>query len=257
MIYGFIGTGTITEAMVSGMSDSPLPVTEIVVSPRNADIASRLAARHPKVKVAPSNQAVADAAEILILAVRPQIVEDVLKEIHIPPSRKIISVVAATSHEALARWTGHDAAKLVRAIPLPFVSQRDGVTAIFPANRDAEDLFNALGTAVACDDKRAFDLLAAASAMMGTYFGLMELVTEWLERNGMESSKAQNYLTRLYRSLANVAIQSPDASFRQLREEYSTRGGLNEQIYRDFLQAGGADALNSALDGVLKRIENR
>lgn len=254
MICGFIGTGTITEAIVAGMMASPLDIAKIVVSPRNAEVAARLAARFAKVEVAVGNQAVADSADVLFLAVRPQVAEAVLKEISVPPGRKIISLIAATDHDALAAWIGHQAQPLVRAIPLPFVADRDGVTAIFPPDDGARTIFDALGTAVACETQGEFDLLAAASAMMGTYFGILERATEWLAGRGMDETKARSYLVPLFGSLARVAAHAPEASFTMLRQEFSTRGGLNEQVFSDFDKNGGSRALTDALSRVLERI---
>ncbi|CDX33829.1 Pyrroline-5-carboxylate reductase protein [Mesorhizobium sp. SOD10] len=254
MTYGFIGSGTITEAMVAGLMASPPAVPKIVVSPRNAEVAARLAARYSKVEVAPSNQAVVDAAGVLVLAIRPQIAKEVLEEISIPQGRKVISVIAATSHEKLAVWTGQDPDAIVRAIPLPFVADREGVTALYPPDAEAEKLFGALGSAVVCESKDEFNLLAAISSMMATYFGIMERTTEWLAGKGMSKSKARNYLTPLFGSLTHVASRSAESSFGELRQAFSTRGGLNEQLFKDFDELGGTAAMTRALDRVLERI---
>ena len=174
MIYGFVGTGTITEAIVTGALSSDLPIQKIVVSPRNAGIAGRLAARFSQVEIARSNQAVVDVSDILLLAVRPQVAEEVLRELSIPRTRRVISLIAATSHEKLATWTGLKTTNFIRAVPLPFVAFRDGVTAVFPSDAQTEQFFHALGQAVPCETKDEFDLLAALTALMGTYFGILE-----------------------------------------------------------------------------------
>lgn len=50
MKVGFVGTGAITEAMVTGMlSGSPL-ASEVIISPRNADVAAKLAEKFPAVR---------------------------------------------------------------------------------------------------------------------------------------------------------------------------------------------------------------
>lgn len=249
MTYGFIGTGTITEAIITGMMVSPLAGERIVVSPRSHAVARSLAERYPNVSVADSNQAVAEAADVLILAIRPQVAGEVLASLAIPPKTKIISLVAATSHATLAAWTGHDAGGIVRAIPLPFVAEREGVTAVFPADPQAERLFNAVGAAAVCGTQDEFDLFAVTSALMGTYFGLLERLSDWLTARGMTDKQAREALVPLFGSLARVARGS-SASFADLRAAHSTRGGLNEQVFVDFEALGGRDALFNALDRV-------
>lgn len=254
MNYGFIGTGTISEAMVEGMLSSSLPVGKVYLSPRNAEVAASLEQKFENVQVMPDNQAVADASDITILAVRPQVAEEVLGAIRFPGSTKIISVIAATDHDKLAAWTGKASGEIVRSIPLPFVSYRDGVTAIFPPNDEAETLFNAIGTAVQCASRHEFDLLAAASSTMGAYFGIMGALVDWLVQKGMEETKAKSYVVPLFGSLSHVATQSPGKTMNELKREFSTPGGLNEQVFRDFHQNGGTQAFSEALDCILRRI---
>ena len=253
MIYGFIGTGTITAAIIEGMMRSQLSAARVVVSPRGKAMAQALAARHPQVSVAASNQAVVDDADVLVLAVRPQDAEAVLRELSIPSGKKIISLIAGTSHARLAAWTGHDASRIVRAIPLPFVAAGEGVTPLIPGDATAEELFNAMGKAVPCETQQEFDLFAVTSALMGTYYGVLERVAGWLVAKGLPADKARDSLVPLFRSLSQVAHATPEASFSQLREDHSTRGGLNEQVFRDFEAKGGSDALLHALDRVLAR----
>jgi pyrroline-5-carboxylate reductase len=69
---------------------------------------------------------------------------------------------------------------LVQAIPLPFVSDRNGVTAIYPPDTAVAALFDTLGSAVQRASRKEYDLLAAASALMSTYFGVTEIATAWL-----------------------------------------------------------------------------
>ena len=253
MIYGFIGTGTITAAIIDGMMRSHLSSAQVIVSPRNHALAQALAERHPHVTVAQNNQAVVDSADVLVLAVRPQDAEAVVKALSIPASKKIISLIAATSHATLGAWTGQDPTRIIRAIPLPFVAHGEGVTPVFPGDRMAEDLFNAMGKAVACDTQQEFDLFAVTSALMGTYYGLLERVTDWLVAKGLPEDKARDSLVPLFKSLSQVAHAAPHASFSELREAHSTKGGLNEQVFTDFEAKGGSEALLHALDRVLIR----
>lgn len=257
MIYGFIGTGTITEAIVSGMIKAALPDAEVVVSPRNAEVAARLKQRHPSLEIGRSNQAVVDAADILILAVRPQIVEDVLAALSIPQHKKLLSLVAGTSHEKLSLWTGHLQDTITRAVPLPFVATCDGVTAVYPPDADAELLFNALGSAVVCETQHEFDLLAVATALMGTYFGILERASDWLQGQGLPQPAAREFLANLFASLGKVAMAEKQTDFGQFRAEFSTKGGLNEQVFADFEAQGGSQALQQALGRVLQRVAKR
>ncbi|MEF0942721.1 pyrroline-5-carboxylate reductase [Rhizobium sp. BR 362] len=253
---GFVGTGAITEAMVEGLLAEPAYVSEIHVSPRNAETAAGLAAKFDGVTVAADNQTVVDHSDVVLLAIRPQIAEDVIRRLRFRNGQRIVSVVATLERQSVLNWIGADV-DLVQAIPLPFVADRQGVTAIYPPDPDIADLFDALGTAVQCESRKEYDLLAAASATMSTFFGVMEFTTEWLEKNGLDRSKGQAYIAPLFASLAQRANEPDVMSFNSLTSEFATKGGLNEQVLSDFEENGGRQALTAALDRVLARIEGR
>ncbi|GAA4173556.1 pyrroline-5-carboxylate reductase [Shinella granuli] len=251
---GFIGTGAITDAMVRGLLADPAAVPHVMVSRRSADISAKLAADFPHVLVSGDNQAIVDGCDTVVLAIRPQIAEEVIRPLKFRDGQNVISVVAATGRPALLDWIGADV-HLSQAVPLPFVARRKGVTAIYPPDAGTAALFNVLGNAVECETKAEYDLLAAASALMATYFGIMHRTTEWLAENGLPEEKGRAYLAPLFASLSETALLAgKDVAFIKMSHEFATKGGLNEQVFRDFEANGGSQAAMLALDRVLARI---
>lgn len=247
MTLGFIGTGTMAAAMVEGLGGEG-----ILLSPRGAEVAADLARRFPGARVGADNQSVIDGSEMVILSVRPQVAEAVIRPLRFRPGQKVVSLIAATQIASLRDWIGLDL-PIIRAVPLPFVARRTCVTPIFPPDAEVAALFDRLGTTVPCETVSEFDLLAVGSALMGSYFGLLETAQGWLVGQGLSDAAVRTYLAGLFANLGKVAVDSP-ASFATLREEHSTKGGLNEQIFRDFAAGGGTTALTTALDRVLARV---
>jgi pyrroline-5-carboxylate reductase len=243
---GFIGTGTIAAAMVEGLGGNA------VLSPRGAVLAAGLARRFPGVTVAASNQAVVDQCDLVVLAVRPQVVEEVVRGLRFRPGQKVLSLVAATQIETIRDWIGVDV-PVIRAVPLPFVADRRCVTPILPPDAEVAALFDRLGQALECRSQAEFDLLAVGSALMGSYFGLLDVAQDWLVEQGLPDTAARSYLAGLFANLGRVAEASAK-EFAALRDEYSTKGGLNEQMFRVVGEEGGEEALRTALDSVLKRV---
>jgi pyrroline-5-carboxylate reductase len=227
----------------------------ILLSPRNAERAQRLS-RLPGVAVAESNQQVADRADSLVLAVRPQIAEMVLGGLRARPGQKVISLIAGLDRGRIAALIGADPDLICRAVPLPFVAQGRDATPVFPPDPDALRLFDCLGQALAVHDQKDFDLLAALSALMGSYFGLIETAAGWSAHQGLGPDLARAYLGHLFANLGQVLVDAPQ-DLATLRQDHSTQGGLNEQVWRDFGTAGGSSALTGALDQVLARIQGR
>ncbi len=67
-----IGVGAIAAAIVSGFCEDVAQPPTVILPPRNTAIAADLAARYATVTVCPDNQAVLNAADVVILCLRPQ-----------------------------------------------------------------------------------------------------------------------------------------------------------------------------------------
>lgn len=255
MKIGFVGTGEITQAIVTGISRTDMAATPIHVSPRNEAVAGGLAARFANVTVAADNQHVLDNADLVFLAIRPQIAEDVVRALKFRPDHHVISLVATVPLDRLTTWIDAPV-RLAQAIPLPFVASLDGATAIHPADEVAAGIFSKLGQAIEVSSKTEYDLLGAASALMGTYFGILEAGTKWLENKGLPYDSGRAYLNQMFGALSAMAAGHPDKPFDDLRRAFSTQGGLNEQVFTSFSADGGVKALSDALDGVFSRIRH-
>ena len=248
---GFIGTGAITAAIVRGLRQSDLRDWPVVLSPRSAEISAALAGSLAGVSIAASNQDVVDQADVIVLAVRPQDAEAVIRPLRFDPAQPIISLIAALDIADIQAWTG--ASNVTRAIPLPFVERRSCATPIMPPNETAAQIFRALGDCIQVSDLKTFDCYGAASALMSTYFGVAEAAQQWLVGQGLPAEDATLYLRNLFGSLG-ATLRTAPLSLAELRDAHTTRGGLNELAHKTFMAQGGGAALADGLTAVLARI---
>lgn len=255
MKLGFVGCGTIAAAMIAGLSEAGRG-DAITVSPRGVEIAAALAARYANVTVAADNQAVLDAADVVVLAVRPQIAPAVFAELRFRPDHRVLSVIATLSLDTLHSAVA-PAATITRAVPLPSVARRQGPTAVFPANEEIVDLFDALGTAVTLDAEDEFDVFSAATATMASYFAFADTVSEWMARQGVAGGSARRFVVDMFHGLDGTADADPEKSFATLADEHQTLGGLNEQVHRAITTDGRFVELDRALDAILDRVRGR
>lgn len=181
-----------------------------------------------------------------------EVAEAVIAPLVIPADRPILSLIAGLHIAQIAAWTG--AKDIARAIPLPFVERLQGFTPVFPPQPQAMQIFAALGTALPVDTVLAFDGYGAASALMASYFGLLEVAQDWMMAQGHPQADAEAYLRGLFGSLGDVARENP-RDFVQLREDHSTKGGLNEMIFQHFVEAGGGAAMEAALTAAFRRVQ--
>jgi pyrroline-5-carboxylate reductase len=248
---GFVGTGTITKAVVTGLRTSGHSC-DIVVSPRNADVADALARTFDRISVAGTNQAVIDASDVVFLAVRPQIAARVLAELQFHQRQHVISLIATYSRQQIGSML-RGAGKVVCAVPQPTVAMMDGPTVIFPRDPIAASLFGRLGHVVETDSEDAFHALFAATAAMASYFHWLDASSSWLESKGLAAAQARQYVAAMFHGLGGVPLQS-DLPFKDLAGEFKTRGGLNEQLADKLTDSGVFEAYRGGLDAILDRV---
>ena len=253
MTLGFLGTGAITSAMVTGLSSGGDAPHSILLSPRNAATAAELAARFPGVRVAPSNQAVVDGSETVVTAVRPQIAADVLAELRFRPEQHVVSLVSGYSLKKVVGLVA-PASHVARAVPLPAAARRRSPTAIYPPDPVTEELFAALGAAFAVETEAEYDALCTATATMAAYFAFTGTAASWLANNGIEAAQARDYIARIFGGLSEAAMEAPDLSFDTLAADHATRGGINEMVVNHLRSHGVFDTFSEVLDAVMRRV---
>jgi len=253
MKIGFIGTGAITTAMVEGLCKTEHPPSDIVVSPRNRIKAENLAARFDKVRIAGDNQVVVDECDCVVLAVVPQIAPAVLRELQFRKEQKIISVIAIKSISELKSLVD-PAVNIIRAIPLPTVARHIGPIAFFPYTSWADNLFRDMGVPIAVTDETELSIVAAVTALIAPYYGLLEAVCRWGVTAGLESKASGNYVGSMFQAISVLARETSADCFENLAAEAATPGGLNEQALKEIRKLAGIDAFIKALDAVLARL---
>jgi pyrroline-5-carboxylate reductase len=254
MKLGFVGTGAITSAIVTGLNASDAGRDTILVSPRNAEVAGALAAKFPNVAVAESNQAVLDGSDVVMLAIRPQVTVEVLSDVKFRRDHQVISLMAITPLEKVSTLVA-PASKVLRAIPLPMVADLCGATVIYPPDPMAERIFNRLGAAIAVESADQFSAFSTATATIAPYFAFAGEITEWLARHDVPRDAARRYVATVFQGLANIALSQPQHSYTTLAGEFATRGGINEQVVAHLKKTGALAAVSDALNAVLQRMK--
>ena len=256
MNVGFIGVGTITEAVVTGLCEAGARGLSILLSPRNRERSRNLSERHAAVEVAANNQQVLDRSDLVFLAVRPQDAGKVLGALGFRRDLKVVSFIATMSSGEIGRLV-QPARFLGRVAPVPPVARRTGPIAICPPNRELADLFDPVATVIQVSDEAQLDAFFSASALMAPYFELLESVSTWLRAQGVDASDADRYTGSLFRGIAGRSTQPTGEGFADLVEEHATRAGINEQLRRELLASGLYERVRAGLDLIQARMQGR
>ncbi|MFG1796769.1 NAD(P)-binding domain-containing protein [Nocardia sp. NPDC049149] len=250
--YGFIGVGAITTAIVEGLHVGAPPT--VFLSPRNQQVAQELADRFPGVHVCGSNQEVLECATSIVVAVRPPIARAVLTELSFRPQHVVMSAMAGIPLDRLRAWSA-PAREVVRSIPLPSASRARSLTAMYPENATARELFTRVGDVLVPSEEPALDAFSAATSTFAAHLDYLTTIATWLTDHGVDHSAATTYTTHIFGQLGQSLLQPTD-SLPTLTEKHMTPGGINLQLLTDLRHDGVPDTVRRALDRVLSRLRD-
>lgn len=256
MNVGFIGTGAITEAVVTGLCEAGSRGLSILLSPRNRQRSRNLSERYAAVEVAADNQQVLDRSELVFLAVRPQDAGEVLGALGFRRDLRVVSFIATISSAEMQRQV-RPSGFIGRVAPVPPVARRAGPIAMCPPNRELADFLDPIGTVIEVSEEAQLDAFFSASALMAPYFELLDSVSSWLRAQGVDAAHADAYTGALFRGIAERSTRPTGEGFARLVEEHATRAGINEQLRRELLATGFYDRVRAGLDLIQARMQGR
>ena len=252
MKIGFIGTGQITKAVVTGVIKSKLKISKIFVSERNKKISRILKFKSKKIKIIKNNQDIIDKSDWVFLAVTPVVGNKILEQLKFNKRKLIISFISTINLTQLKKITGLKT-NIVRAIPLPPIALCKGPVPIYPPNNKVKKFFDKLGSTVEINNEELSLNFWTTSAMMAPFYEILYFLSNWLVKKGIKKENAQKYISSLFLALSEDAFNHRK-DLKKLVKESQTPGGLNEQAVKDLRKAGFYKLLEKTSNRIIKRL---
>jgi pyrroline-5-carboxylate reductase len=251
---GVVGGGNMAEAIVRGIVRSgALRAKDICVAdpmPERRNLFASLM----RVRAVADNAEAVMSADVVVLAVKPQMVDAVMAEIGplLGPRKLLISIVAGTT---TGRLLSHcpDGARVVRTMPNTPMLVGRGMVAMSPggaANADDLGLARALLGASARVIEVAEEKLDAVTAVSGSgpayFFLLVESLMEAGRQEGLSDDEARELTETTFRGAAEL-LASGDVDAAELRRRVTSPGGTTEAAVRSFEADGFAETVARAV----------
>ena len=252
----FIGGGNMAAALIGGLIGRGMSRECIVVADPSA--ATRAKAHALGVHATADNHAAVRDADVVVLAVKPQILRGVALDLApaVAADSLLISVAAGITTTALARWFGSQV-RLVRAMPNRPALHGAGATGLYapasaPANdvATAEKILAAVGVTVRVTQESHLDIVTALSGSGPAYFfAFMEALQAAAQAQGLPHEVALKLTLETAYGAALMA-RSSSGSLSELRSSVTSKGGTTAAALAVLVDAGldgiVADAVGAA-----------
>ena len=204
-----------------------------------------------------NREAVAEA-DMVVLAVKPWLVEVVLREIRdlLTEDKTLVSVAASVSGEQLQQWSGGDC-KVFIAIPNIAIAQRQSMTFIAPVDGLEEDVakvadfFGKMGENCICDETHLQAGMALASCGIAYAFRYIRAASEGGVELGFKARQSQEIVMQTLKG-AVALLEAEGLHPEEAIDRVTTPGGLTIKGLNEMEHAGFTSSVIRGLKACLR-----
>ena len=260
---GFIGGGNMAASLIGGLINAGYTAADMVVIDPSDAVRDTLNKKF-NISVNTDINAV-DNCEIIVLAVKPQILKTVCQQLASIQTgySLIVSIAAGVRSTDINRWliqkTTTEQA-IVRCMPNTPALLQCGASGLFANDsvsdkqkQQAENILKAVGLVVWVDKEKQLDAVTAVSGSGPAYFFLlMEAMKTAGEELGLPTNVAQQLVLQTALGAARMATES-DLTPEELRKNVTSKGGTTEQAILSFQSANFSTIVLNALEAANNR----
>ena len=229
---GFIGGGNMAEAMIKGLVSAGRARASLAVYEPLAARRKFLRSRYG-IRVVRSNAELVEDSDVAVLAVKPQVLMDIVEEMAPVIDRKtlVVSIAAGVRLAKLEKGLGAGK-RVVRVMPNTPCLVGKGMSVLCPGSfarptdlRNAKRLFETVGDVAVVEDEKLMD---AVTGLSGSGPAYVYAFAEALIAGGRKAGLDEELATRLaYRTIAGAAemLDATGQSPADLRRAVSSPGG--------------------------------
>ena len=253
----FIGGGNMAQALIGGLISRGLPATRITVSDPVEMIRQLL--QEKDVHVTDDNVAAIRDADVVVLAVKPQVLSSILLSLHgLLEGKLLISIVAGAEISTITKLTSIE--RVVRVMPNTPALVQTGAHGLFAhesvsvKDRElASQILAATGLTIWVNTEAQIDAVTAVSGSGPAYFFyMMESMIRAGKNMGLDEKVATALTLQTALGAAQMAITSSNTPS-ELRKNVTSPNGTTQAALEVFDRAQISQNIQTALAAAQKR----
>ena len=257
---GFIGAGNMAEALIRGLvRGGHVPAARVVASLPRRERLDELATAYG-IDVTTDNRDVAKRCGLIVLSIKPQIMDKVLREIAdvIQSGTLVVSIAAGVDTETIEEALA-EGVRVIRAMPNTPALVGAGATAISPGKHASEAdlaaakaLFDAVGITVELDESHLDAVTGLSGSGPAYIFLILEALADAGVKVGLSRRNAQRLAAQTVMGSAKLLLETDEHPGR-LKDMVTSPGGTAIAGLHTLEQGGLRTTLINAVETATKR----
>ncbi len=259
MKIGFIGCGNMAGAMIHGLLESGTAEKKQLMASDRSEAARKKITEELAIQLG-TNQETAQFADILVLAVKPQVYESVIGEIKdaVAEETVVVSITPGKTLQWLEEQFGRPL-KIVRTMPNTPAMVGEGMTGICPNERVSEEELNevikiceSFGKAEVVPE-HLLDVVTSVSGSSPAYvFLLIEAMADGAVADGMPRAQAYQFAAQAVLGSAKMVLETGKHPG-ELKDMVCSPGGTTMEAVRVLEEKGFRSAVIEAMKACVKK----
>lgn len=253
MKVAIIGAGNMGGAIAKGLAQgSIVAANDIIVSNPSQGKLDALKAAYPAIKTTNDNVVAAQQADMVVLAVKPWLMEKVLHTLKLRQGQILVSVAAGISFEQLATFTGYKEMTMFRLIPNTAISLLQSTTIIASRNATAEqeklllDIFNEMGLAMLVPESKMAACTSLTSCGIAYALKYIQAAMQAGIELGIRPQEASKMVAQSVKGAAELILQNDTHPSVEI-DKVCTPGGLTIKGINQLEHDGFTSAIINAM----------
>lgn len=251
MKTAIIGAGNMGGAIARGLAQgSKIHAHEVTVAnPSNSKL-ELLKTEYPEISATNSNAKAIQGADLIIFAVKPWLMESVMKELDIHKEQIVISVAAGISFETLRQYT--EAETLFRLIPNTAISELASMTLISSSHATPEqeqlllDIFNEMGLAMLVPESQLAAATSLTSCGIAYVLKYIQAAMQAGVEMGIRPKEAMRMVAQSVKGAAELILNNDTHPAVEI-DKVTTPGGITIKGINELEHAGFTSAIIKAM----------
>lgn len=248
-----IGAGNMGGAIARGLAKGNMvKATDITVSDPSTPILQSLKDEFPEMTVTDNNIEAVRKAELVVVAVKPWLMQRVLGELTWRKEQVLVSVAAGVSFEKLVEFTGNVGMAMFRLIPNTAISQLESMTLIasYGTTREQEELllgmFNEMGLAMLVPEQQMAAATAITSCGIAYVLKYIQAAMQAGVEMGIYPKDAQQMVAQSVKGAAALILGNDTHPAVEI-DKVTTPGGITIKGLNELEHAGFTSAIVKAM----------
>ena len=257
MKIAIIGAGNMGGAICKGLLNGGHAAADICVSNPSRGKLDDLKRHEPGLRTTTSNAEAATGAYLIILAVKPWLVRQVLEEIKLDESQTLVSVAAGVSFSDLATFTGLKSQPMFRVIPNTAISHLESMTIIASQNATAEQeesilqIFGTMGKALLVPEEKMAAATSLTSCGIAYVLKYIQAAMQAGIELGIRPADAGKMVAQSVKGAATLVLENKQHPAIEI-EKVCTPGGLTIKGINQLEHDGFTSAVINAMKASMK-----